>query len=71
MLVKMYILMSEHERQAIQELAEKELRPFREQVRFMLCQELQRRGLLTENSAQIERIRQIEADKPKAGQRYR
>ncbi len=65
MLVKMYIVISENERQAIQEIAEKELRPFREQVRLLLRQELQRRGLLTGNSTQIEHDGQAETDKRK------
>ncbi len=48
MIVKIRIVLSEDEVSVIQELAEKELRPLKEQIRFLLRQELQRRRLLPE-----------------------
>jgi hypothetical protein len=46
MMVKMCIHISEDELQAIQAFAEKEMRPIREQIRFMLRQDLHRLGYL-------------------------
>ncbi|NUM45367.1 MAG: hypothetical protein HUU38_11740 [Anaerolineales bacterium] len=46
MIVKLRIVLSEDEVHVIQELAEKELRPMKEQIRYLLRQELQRRQLI-------------------------
>lgn len=48
MIVRIRIVLSEDEVSEIQELAEKELRPLKEQIRYLLRQELQRRRLLPE-----------------------
>ena len=48
MIVRIRIVLSEDEVSVIQELAEKELRPLKEQIRYLLRQELQRRRLLPE-----------------------
>lgn len=46
MIIKIRIVLSEDEVSVIQELADKELRPLKEQIRYLLRQELQRRNLL-------------------------
>lgn len=48
MIVRLQIILTEPEVSAIRALAEVELRPMRDQIRFLLRQDLQRRGLLPE-----------------------
>jgi len=60
MSIRLYLVISEEEHQAIQKIAKRELRSLREQIRLMLRQELQRLGLLTTDLEQNE-----EPDQPK------
>lgn len=52
MLIRLYIILSEDERLAIQTLAKKDLRSLRDQIRFMLRQNLLRQGLLPDEQGQ-------------------
>lgn len=60
MIVKIRIVLSEDEVSVIQELAEKELRPLKEQIRFLLRQELQRRRLLPDAEIPVLAVRSQE-----------
>lgn len=50
MLSRLVITLNEAERNALQAIAASELRDMREQVRFILRSDLERRGLLSDDS---------------------
>lgn len=45
---RMTIVLSDQEREALRAISQRELRPMRDQARFLLRSELERRGLLQE-----------------------
>ena len=52
MMTRIQVYLSDEERKALQEIAENEMRGLREQIRFVLHQDLARRGLLAAQDAQ-------------------
>lgn len=51
MIARIQIYLAEDERAALQDIAAHEMRGLREQARFIIRSELERRGLLTEKPA--------------------